>query len=473
MRPRRSMSAAFNPVPPMSMARILSIDLPLVPISPSTPWSAHRTRRRSCAEKARAIGRKVSDWVAQSSSTVKSPQPASLAALALPWQRPDKRRGNGRASPLSEKPPRGNRARPGCGLRLVLGGLAVIWPAIALAGGEASRGPRADATEVRVRENGSWLVARYSRDGRLLRRYTGFGRISDIAVYDSETLLVAEGEIGTISALGSEGAVRWEIRTRRPRCVQALASGNFLVCQERPLRVVEVHRAGQILGVSRPGLPMFPEPHAFPTGTPPSSTASRRSRSGSSPRMVASSGPQPLTSGSPAASPFSRAAISPRRRSTTPARPLPSLRRRRTHARLLLSRGIGRCDSRRRAGFRVRGTAGRTGVGLVRGDALAVRDALSSVRCRGGAGWDRLGEPVRGSRPRVPERAVAPPRERSGRWLRIGAGFWAGSAPRRSRASACGAASSAAPTVTTTPLRASPNRRLRFRAPSASRSRSA
>jgi hypothetical protein len=148
----------------------------------------------------------------------------------------------------SERPRKLARVSSFATLLLALHSLdAHVWPAFVLASDTPAHEPRPDAAaEIRVREGGSWVVARYSMDGRLLRRYTGFDHVSDIAFYDSGTLLVAEEQRSTISALGGDGAIRWEIHTRGPRCVQALPSGNFLVCQDDPLQVVEVDRAGTI-----------------------------------------------------------------------------------------------------------------------------------------------------------------------------------------------------------------------------------
>ena len=104
--------------------------------------------------------------------------------------------------------------------------------------------PLSAATAERPAEE-TWTLARYSTDGQVLARHTGFGRISDIAA-DGSGLLVAEELRHTISLVGPNGDVLRRIPVRRPRCVQRLGADRFLVCQAHPLRIVEVDGAGTV-----------------------------------------------------------------------------------------------------------------------------------------------------------------------------------------------------------------------------------
>ena len=109
-----------------------------------------------------------------------------------------------------------------------------------------ARSPTSPAADIRVRADGPYMLERYTTDGTKLQRYTGFDRISDIALYDASTVLVAEPNRNTISAMALDGGIMWTIPVRRPRCLQVLGPDRFLVCQDNPASVVEVDRAGTV-----------------------------------------------------------------------------------------------------------------------------------------------------------------------------------------------------------------------------------
>jgi len=99
---------------------------------------------------------------------------------------------------------------------------------------------------VRVREGGSYAVMRYTTTGAVLQRFRGFGQISDLALYDDTTVLIAEEEAGRITALSLSGTIVWTVPVRRPRCVEALGPDQLLVCEDLPPRIVEVDRTGHV-----------------------------------------------------------------------------------------------------------------------------------------------------------------------------------------------------------------------------------
>lgn len=84
-------------------------------------------------------------------------------------------------------------------------------------------------------------------EGALLRRFSGFGRVADLAVYDASTVLVVEPDFHRISALGLDGTIRWETPVRQPLRVTVLDADRLLVCQDHPPAVVEITRAGDVL----------------------------------------------------------------------------------------------------------------------------------------------------------------------------------------------------------------------------------
>ncbi len=102
----------------------------------------------------------------------------------------------------------------------------------------------AAATDVRLREGGSHALVRYRADGTILRRYMGLGEIADVTPYDGETVLVAEKDRDTVSAMTLGGRVIWTVPVHRPVCVRVLGPDRFLVCQEDPAGLLEVNRTG-------------------------------------------------------------------------------------------------------------------------------------------------------------------------------------------------------------------------------------
>ncbi len=104
----------------------------------------------------------------------------------------------------------------------------------------------AAAADIRLRDDGSYMLVRYRKDGSILQRYLGFDQIADIALYDNRTVLVAEKDRNTISAMTLSGQMIWAVSVHRPRCIRVLAPDRFLVCQEDPAGVVEVDRNGNV-----------------------------------------------------------------------------------------------------------------------------------------------------------------------------------------------------------------------------------
>jgi len=105
----------------------------------------------------------------------------------------------------------------------------------------------AGTADVRVRDGGTYAVMRYTTTGSVLQRFRGFGEISDLALYDDATVLIAEADAGRITALSLTGAIVWTVPVRRPRCVEALGPDRLLVCEDVPPRIVEVDRTGRVL----------------------------------------------------------------------------------------------------------------------------------------------------------------------------------------------------------------------------------
>jgi len=104
----------------------------------------------------------------------------------------------------------------------------------------------APATDVRLRDDGNYMLARHRADGSILQRYMGFDEIADIAIYDSETVLVAEKDRDSVSAMTLGGNILWAVPVHRPRCVRVLGPDRFLVCQDDPAGVLEVDRTGNV-----------------------------------------------------------------------------------------------------------------------------------------------------------------------------------------------------------------------------------
>ena len=100
--------------------------------------------------------------------------------------------------------------------------------------------------DIQVREDGPYMLVRYTTGGVALQRYTGFDRITDITLYDDTTILVAEPERNVISAVTLDGEIVWTMPVRRPRCIQVLDRDRFLVCQDHPASIVEIDRAGTV-----------------------------------------------------------------------------------------------------------------------------------------------------------------------------------------------------------------------------------
>jgi hypothetical protein len=104
----------------------------------------------------------------------------------------------------------------------------------------------AAATDVRLRDGGSDMLVRYRADGSILQRYMGFGQIADIALYDSKTVLVAEKDRNTISAMTLGGKMIWAVPVHQPLCIRVLGPDRFLVCHDDPAGVLEVDRTGNV-----------------------------------------------------------------------------------------------------------------------------------------------------------------------------------------------------------------------------------
>jgi Dolichyl-phosphate-mannose-protein mannosyltransferase len=146
-----------------------------------------------------------------------------------------------------------SRLAPGPALRAV-GALVLVALAASQAMGAA--GPRRGRAHpggmvrrpevVRVRDEGRYMLVRYTTDGTELERFSGFGTVTGLASFDSHTVLVAEQDRGSIAAFDLEGRISWEIPVRQPRCVQSLGGGLFLVCMDNPATVAEVDGAGKI-----------------------------------------------------------------------------------------------------------------------------------------------------------------------------------------------------------------------------------
>ncbi|MFQ5668428.1 MAG: PQQ-binding-like beta-propeller repeat protein, partial [Candidatus Binatia bacterium] len=130
----------------------------------------------------------------------------------------------------------------GCA-RLAMRALLAVWLLL----GTGARATQRPSQDIRVRGGGGrYMLVRYTTDGTVLQRYTGFGRISDITSYDGRTVLIAEQERDTISAMTLDGQIVWTIALHRPRWIQVLGPNRFLVCQDDPARVVEIDRTGKV-----------------------------------------------------------------------------------------------------------------------------------------------------------------------------------------------------------------------------------
>ena len=124
--------------------------------------------------------------------------------------------------------------------------LALLVPA-RLAGAETADPARRGAPrDIKVYDDGPYALVRYSKNGETLERFTGFSRIRDVTLYDDHTVLVAEEEHDRVSAMDLDGNILWTLTARRPQCVEVLAPGRFLVCQDDPPGVVEMDRAGTV-----------------------------------------------------------------------------------------------------------------------------------------------------------------------------------------------------------------------------------
>jgi hypothetical protein len=137
-------------------------------------------------------------------------------------------------------------------LLLALAGLLLVAMVASAAVGAPARKVRQrnvapEAPTVAVRDEGSYFLVRYTTDGKELQRFTGFGRVTDLARYDERTILVAEQDRGAITAFDLEaGRIVWDIRVRQPRCIESLGDDRFLACLEGPATVVEIDRAAKI-----------------------------------------------------------------------------------------------------------------------------------------------------------------------------------------------------------------------------------
>src|SRR6185295_5477874 len=103
------------------------------------------------------------------------------------------------------------------------------------------------AQTIAVRPEGRWMLVRYTSGGEARLRLTGFDRISDYALIDDHTLIVAEEGRDRLSVVGFDGRLVGEIRAHRPRCIQVLGPDRFLICQDDPARVSEIDRSGAVL----------------------------------------------------------------------------------------------------------------------------------------------------------------------------------------------------------------------------------
>jgi hypothetical protein len=125
--------------------------------------------------------------------------------------------------------------------------LFVLLAAVQAVAAQRAGGPARiqDPEVVKIRDEGRYMLVRYQTDGTELQRFTGFGTVTDLALYDDHTVLVAEQDRGSIAAFNLEGRIDWEIALRQPRCVQPLEGDRFLVCMDNPATVAEIDRSGK------------------------------------------------------------------------------------------------------------------------------------------------------------------------------------------------------------------------------------
>jgi hypothetical protein len=141
----------------------------------------------------------------------------------------------------------GHRAVTSHRAGIAVAALALLVAAAGVRSAVLAQAPSTDPTDVRVRAGGSYAVMHYTTTGSVLQRFRGFGQISDLALYDDATVLIAEEDVGRITALSLSGAIAWTVPVHRPRCVEALGPDRLLVCEDVPPRIVEVDRAGTVL----------------------------------------------------------------------------------------------------------------------------------------------------------------------------------------------------------------------------------
>ena len=146
------------------------------------------------------------------------------------------------------RPELSKQGRPGPSPRSVwICLLLMLGPAQAMAAPPRVPGPAPaqDPQVIKIRDEGRYMLVRYRTDGTELQRFTGFGTVTDLALYDDHTVLVAEQDRGSIAAFDLEGRIAWEIALRQPRCVQPLGEDRFLVCMDNPATVAEINRTGK------------------------------------------------------------------------------------------------------------------------------------------------------------------------------------------------------------------------------------
>ena len=99
--------------------------------------------------------------------------------------------------------------------------------------------------QIKVGNDGDDMLVRYTTAGEALEQFTGFNRISDVTLYDADTVLVAEEARDRVVAMALDGRLLWTLPVHRPKCVEVLAADRFLVCGDDPPQVVEIDRSGQ------------------------------------------------------------------------------------------------------------------------------------------------------------------------------------------------------------------------------------
>ncbi len=129
---------------------------------------------------------------------------------------------------------------------LVLAAVSGLWLLSAMVRADTGEQRGTPTTDFRLRDGGSDMLMRYRTDGSALARYAGLGQITDIALYDPTTVLVAEQDRNTISAMTLGGNILWTISVHQPRCIRFLGPGRFLVCQDDPAGVLEIDKTGNV-----------------------------------------------------------------------------------------------------------------------------------------------------------------------------------------------------------------------------------